>query len=45
VHFGISVPQEQVVRRVLQALAGDAPEAAVPEEVRSLPARIAAPVA
>jgi thioredoxin reductase (NADPH) len=39
--FGVSLPQEPVVRRVLEALATDAPRIEVREEVRSLPARIA----
>ncbi|MGZ5080324.1 MAG: thioredoxin family protein [Usitatibacter sp.] len=41
-YFGVSLPQEQVARRVLQSLAADAPEVEVPPEVRSLPERIAA---
>jgi thioredoxin reductase (NADPH) len=42
VHFGISLPQEGVVRRVLEALARDDARAiAVPDAVATLPRRIA----
>jgi len=41
VHFGVTLPQEAVCRRLLQALAEDGrQEASVPEAVATLPQRI-----
>ena len=46
VHFGASAPQEQVVRRLLQALLeAGRPDAGVPEAVATLPRRLAHAIA